>query len=315
MAYWHLNRLTEHYLKNLSPKAGYIGLYLAGKMDKADRWQISRERIRKETGRNNQWLSKALTELAAAGVIVTHRASKRAATEYFYALSCPPECEEISHRSNGKRSESPVVQFTESPDTQATESPDTQATNRPSNKPIKKERDLQVGLSLLISQLTPLLEVENPKPVHLQIAQAIEEKPEQVEELLNRKLERADYPAAYLDTVLANTPWSLVPKKNRALKKAQLASDFISKLEDSIPDAPESEGLSAANKEFLGKSGTYSPHRLRYAQRATEIGLELPVGLGTLEAGELIVRSIEEQQIQGEAWQGKRETSGAVAIS
>jgi hypothetical protein len=313
MAYWHLNRLTEHYLKDLSPKAGYIGLYLAGKMDKADRWQISRERIRKETGRNNQWLSKALTELEAAGVIVTHRASKRAATEYFYALSCPPECEEISHRSNGKRSESPVVQFTESPDTQATESPDTQATNRPSNRPIKKERDLQVGLSLLISQLTPLLEVENPKPVYVQISQAIEEQPEQVEELLNERMKRADYPAPYLDSVLATNPFCLVPKKARALKKAQLTSDVISKLEASIPEAGV-EGLSEANKKFLGKRG-YSSTRLRYAQKAEELGLELPEGLDTLEAGQLIERSMKEQQIQSEAWQGKRETSGAVAIS
>lgn len=322
MAYWHLNQLQAHKLRELSLSAGYIGQYLAGKFDEAGRWQISRDRIREETGRSHSSIARGLRELEEAGVIVSYRKGKRSAAEYFHALSCPPECEEKSHRSNTKKAQTPLSESTESPARESTESPASEATNTPVNRPFRKERDLQVGLPLLKSLLEPLMSVENPGAHYLAISKAIEESPKEVEQLLETKLERADYPREYLDTVLTNTPWALVPKKSRAQTKAEAREQAYSaakeQLGTSAPESPET-GVSEANKSWLGNKGTYSPTRLRYAQVATELGIELPPELDTLEAGQLLAAAKEEAEkgkpLEGELWQSKLETSGQVTIS
>lgn len=322
MAYWHLNQLQAHKLRELSLTGGYIGQYLANKFDEAGRWQISRERIRQETGRSHSSIARGLRELEEAGVIVSYRKGKRSAAEYFHALSCPPECQEKSHRSNTTKAQTPLSESTESPARESTESPVSEATNTPVNRPLKKERDLQVGLPLLKSLLEPLLSVENPGFHYLAISKAIEESPEEVEQLLETKLTRADYPRQYLDTVLTNNPWKLVPRKSRAQTKAEAnekrLKSFLEREEIATPDSREA-GVSEANKSWLGKKGTYSPTRLRYAQVASELGIELPLGLDTFSAGQLLVEAKEAAEkgkpLEGELWQSKLQPSGQVTIS
>lgn len=323
MAYWHLNQLQAHKLRDLSVIGGYIGQYLANKFDEAGRWQISRERIRQETGRSHSSIARGLRELEEAGVIVSYRKGKRSAAEYFHALSCPPECQEKSHRSNTTKAQTPLSESTESPARESTESPVSEATNTPVNRPVKKERDLQVGLPLLKSLLEPLLSEENPGAHYLAISKAIEESPEEVRQLLETSLERAHTsPHNYLDALLTNNPWKLVPRKSRAQRKAEAnekrLKSFLEREEIATPDSREA-GVSEANKSWLGNKGTYSPTRLRYAQVASELGIELPLGLDTFSAGQLLVEAKEEAEkgkpLEGELWQSKLQPSGKVTIS
>lgn len=324
MAYWHLNQLQAHKLKTLSLTAGYIGQYLAGKFDEAGRWQISRERIREETGRSHSSIKRGLSELEEAGVIVSYRKGKRSAAEYFHALSCPPECEEKSHRSNTTKAQTPLLESTESPARESTESPVSEATNTPVNKPIKKERDLQVGLPLLKSLLEPLLSVENPRAHYVALSKAIEESPEEVEQLLVTSLERAHTsPHNYLDALLTNNPWKLVPRKSRAQRKAERIEKNYLQVKEHIDRSRGSDsreaGVSEANKSWLGDRGSYSPTRLRYAQVASELGIEIPLGLDTLSAGHLVAAAKEEAErgkpLESERWQSKLESSAQVTIS
>jgi hypothetical protein len=314
MGYPEANQLVDHkQLKKLSNAAGYFGLYLANKIDSNGQWQISRARIREETGRNNAYIAKAIKELEEAGLIVAHRVNKRAATQYFWAFACPRDCEADSHRLNGKRNkirESPKELAAEWPSGLATESPGGLATNTSVNRPIKKERDLQEAgsyfLSLLKKQLEPLLDCELPARHYQLISKAIEETPGAVEELLEEKLKRADYPESYLDKVLSNTPWSLVPKKSAAKSKSDLRQELAAPVIAEITArAKESEaartgGLSGANKAWLGSRTSH--YAIRYAQVATELGIEIPEGLDIAEAGQLVAKA-------------KEKTSGGVLIS
>jgi len=323
VAYWHLNQLQAHKLKTLSLTAGYIGQYLAGKFDEAGRWQISRERIREETGRSHSSIARGLRELEEAGVIVSYRKGKRSAAEYFHALSCPPECEEKSHRSNTQKAQTPLSESTESPARESTESPVSEATNTPVNRPVKKERDLLAGLPLLKSLLEPLMSVENPGAHYVALSKAIEESPEQVEQLLETSLERANSPRNYLDALLTNNPWKLVPKKSRAQSKAEQREKAYLQVKEQLDSSRGSDsreaGVSEANKSWLGDPGSYSPTRLRYAQVASELGIEIPLGLDTLDAGHLVAaakkQAEEGKPLEGELWQSKLESSAQVTIS
>lgn len=312
MAYWHLNQLQAHKLRDLSVIGGYIGQYLAGKFDEAGRWQISRGRIRQETGRSHSSIARGLRELEEAGVIVSYRKGKRSATEYFHALSCPPECQEKSHRSNTTKAQTPLSESTEWPARDTTEWPASEATNTPVNKPIKKERDLQVGLPILKSLLEPLTNVENPRKQYLQLAKAIEESPEEVEQLLEPILERAHTsPHNYIDALLTNNPWKLVPRKSRAQRKAEAVEKSL--LGSTGPAAPDSRLTNVSEPNKLWLRGTHTPTRLKYAQRASELGIELSLDLDTIEAGHLLVAANEEAAkagpLEGELWQAKQKTS------
>lgn len=312
MAYWHLNQLQAHKLRDLSVIGGYIGQYLAGKFDEAGRWQISRGRIRQETGRSHSSIARGLRELEEAGVIVSYRKGKRSAAEYFHALSCPPECQEKSHRSNTTKAQTPLSESTEWPARDTTEWPASEATNTPVNKPIKKERDLQVGLPILKSLLEPLTNVENPQKQYLQLAKAIEESPEEVAQLLEPILERAHTsPHNYIDALLTNNPWKLVPRKSQAQRKVEAVEKSL--LGSTGPAAPDSRLTNVSEPNKLWLRGAHTPTRLKYAQRASELGIELSLDLDTVEAGHLLVAANEEAAkagpLEGELWQAKQKTS------
>jgi biotin operon repressor len=322
MSYWHLNQLQAHKLKELSLLGGYIGQYLAGKFDDAGRWQISRKRIREETGRSNASIAKALRELEEAGVIVAHREGRRRATEYFHALTCPPECQVESHRKPGKSSERPTRRTTEWPTEGTTEWPTEETTNKPSNRPFIKDRDPQAAglsfLEILKEQLKPLVSSERPARAYLQLQAAIDEEPQAVEKLLEVKLARADYPERYLDQVLANNPWSLNPRKRAAKVKEAQRLEAIQPLLDQRREETETakaerlQGVSEANRAWLGSNP--SPYALRYAQVASELGIEIPLGTETVEAGHL-VKAAQSEREESYTWQGKEKATSSVIVS
>jgi len=288
MAYWHHNQLIDHSYKDLGDAAQNLGQVLAGMMDPNSQWQISRDRIQKKTGKSRSTITKAMRELEAAGVLVAYRASKRQATQYFWALCCPPECDVKSHHDSSQGvlisdapSESPKPRTTERAKLQATQSPTLQATNTPENKPLNKPLKKIIDprgsgeqvMSVLKSELdklmssgrAPLYETHNGYGDPLErLLLAIHLDPDGVEKKLKTKTKTAKNLAPYIEEILINNPHTLMSEdlEDRDLNDLHdLAAGDLEELAITRPPAPISGPKTAAG-------GTTTPAPVSRAQRA-----------------------------------------------
>lgn len=293
MAYWHHNQLIDHTYKDLGDAAQNLGQVLAGMMDDHSQWQISRDRIQKKTGKSRSTITKAMRELEAAGVLVAYRASKRQATQYFWALCCPPECDVKSHHDSSQGvlisdapSESPKPRTTERAKLQATQSPTLLATNTPENKPLNKPlknkiidpRDSgqtpRAPMKVLVSELYKLMSDPYRPDYETQrsygdplerLALAIALDPDGVEKTLKRKTAGAKHLAAYIEKTLLNNPHTLMEDCEELYDMTldELEDMGRDELEDTPtrPPAPISGPKTAAG-------GTTTPAPVAQANRA-----------------------------------------------
>lgn len=288
MAYWHHNQLIDHSYKDLGDAAQNLGQVLAGMMDDHSQWQISRDRIQKKTGKSRSTITKAMRELEAAGVLVAYRASKRQATQYFWALCCPPECDVKSHHDSSQGvlisdapSESPKPRTTERAKLQATQSPTLLATNTPENKPLNKPVKKKIidprgsgeqVMSVLKSELTKLMknpyrpdyETHNGYGDPLErLLLAIHLDPDGVEKKLKTKTKTAKNLATYIEKILLNNPHTLMSEdlEDRDLNDLHdLAAGDLEEVAFERPPAPISAPKTAAG-------GTTTPAPVARAKR------------------------------------------------
>jgi hypothetical protein len=242
MAYWHHNQLIDHKLKDLGFAAKILGQFLAGCMNEHDQWRISHARMKTSTGMSLSSITKAMRELEAVGVLIAHRASKRQATQYSWALCCPLGCDVKSHREGVKEGTGAslptsakgvvITESTEPHTTESTEPHTTESTellitntpvNKPINKPIKKDIDprdsgqtlletLKAELKKLItSEKAPSYETHNGYGNPLErLALAIYLDPAGVEKKLNIKTKGAKHLGPYIEKTLINNPHTLM---------------------------------------------------------------------------------------------------------
>ena len=171
MSFHHYNRLLGHWqpkkkpdgqslaygskerYESLTPGAKAVALFVAGHLNtETNCYPISQKTIQAKLGLTKATISKALDELVAWGVLYRQRSFNEKPYEYYLAIECPEDCENLeSHNTRTELAMLPKKQATPSPKNQDSPTPKTQASggleNRQlieTNKELIKERDIDI---------------------------------------------------------------------------------------------------------------------------------------------------------------------------